>query len=299
MHVAYLAGLLDGEGSILLRAQGKGRCRAPEISIGMVDEAPIRAVAGTWGGFVSEKVRSGGRKTMYVWRLQGWKSLDLLNELHPFLVIERRRALAELLANDPVLRSDRKGPGTSKVAHAEALFQKMRALNAIRQAPQQNMATKRPQEPDYHYLAGVLDGEGYISFARRTVEVTSTDPELPEWIAARFGGGLYPRRGRGNCRDQVLWARSPTGCTWAARVADLMLLDRKAEELRQMQGFKRTPPPAPVYDETEYEHLRRAGVRMTVAAREGDIPLSRARAIEALRCRHGTTPPTTNQRISR
>ena len=59
-----------------------------------------------------------------------------------------------------------------------------------------------PTEMEKAYLAGILDGEGYIAIARKAtcgksyyrayVEVTNTRRLLLEWIQARWGGCIYP-----------------------------------------------------------------------------------------------------------
>lgn len=47
-------------------------------------------------------------------------------------------------------------------------------------------------------MAGILDGEGSISLdrpsRRPTVQVSSVDRELLEWIVARFGGGITSKK---------------------------------------------------------------------------------------------------------
>ncbi len=279
--IAYAAGLLDGEGSIMMLRPGPRRARRPELSISMTERAPVQAVCDALGGFIRESPRPVGRKTIYCWRLQGVPALDALARLRPYIVIERRRALAGMLADaDLVLRSRQ-----SKVAHNEDLFERMRARNAQRLPSLPDLATQRPKESDYAYLAGILDGEGHVN-ARR-IEVFSTDPELPAWLASRFGGAAYlGQSAHGNRRAIWRWARSPTGCQWAARVADLMLLPEKADKLRPMQDFKRTPPPPkpnpsaqPHPEDEEYLRLRKDWVRKEAIQQSG-IPLQRARYLD-------------------
>lgn len=279
MH-AYLAGLLDGEGSITMLRPGPRRARRPQVAIGMTTPAPVEAAKAALGGFVRVQPRQRPNQDMHYWQISGGPALDALHALHPYLVIARRVALAEMLFDSElVLRSHQ-----WKYAHNEALFERMRARNAERLSEPPIFKRSRPRDPDFAYLAGILDGEGHVS--ERRIEVSSTDPELPAWLASKFDGSLYAYPARGNRRPQWTWKRSATGCRWAARVADLMLLPEKAEPLRAMQDFKRTPPPAPSSQphpaDAEYLDLRRDWLRKEAVARTG-IPLARAKRLDARR----------------
>lgn len=247
------------------------------MAIGMTERAPVEAALGTLGGYLRVSERPG-RLPMHIWQVSGSRALDAAAELRPYLVIERRRALVDLWADaDLVLRSRQ-----WKYAHNEALFAQMRARNAERRTELPTVQSRRPAATDYDYLAGVLDGEGHVS--GRRIDVHSTDPELPAWLAARFGGGAYPaQQPRGNSRATWRWARSATGCRWATRVADAMLVEKKAEALRPMQDFKRTPPEAPSAkphpEDEAYLELRRDWNRNEAILRSG-IPRARAKHLD-------------------
>lgn len=64
-------------------------------------------------------------------------------------------------------------------------------------------------EKDLAYLAGIIDGEGGIQIARQNriggkyhyvgaLFVAITDPKIPHWLNAKFGGAVYyyPAKGR-------------------------------------------------------------------------------------------------------
>lgn len=279
MQIEYVAGLVDGEGSIMLLGQGPRRCRTPEVAIAIQEREVLEAVRFEHGGFIT------GHGSVPQWHLKGSKALALLRALRPHFKIERRAALADLLIEDPLIcRMDLKNDGR-KIPHSQRVFDQMRARNSQRLATPAILPAQDPSPGDLAYMAGILDGEGHVSFKTRRIEVFSTDPELPAWIASRFGGAVsLGKRASGNSRQTWRWTRNATGCMWAAGVADLMLLDRKSHELRPMQDFKRTPPPAPATQphaaDEDYLRARRAGVLRTAAVRETQMPPQRARLLD-------------------
>lgn len=287
MHDAYIAGIIDGEGSIMLLNQGKGRSRRPEVSVGMTDENVIDELVASAGGF-KRAVNSTGRKDMYYWRCSGGKALDLLKRVRPHLVIERRQKLADIVLAYCEPKRGLRGPGARNARADRLISEKMRSTNAKRRkmVPSSAAVPKRnPSIADRHYLAGILDGEGYVSFEQRRIEVFSTDPELLAWLASRFGGGVYRGKGASEARRPTWrWKRAPTGCRWAAGVADLMLLQRKADELRPMQNFARNPPealpPAPHPNDGRYRELRKGGVLRAAAMRETGLSAPRAAFVD-------------------
>jgi hypothetical protein len=277
MHNAYLAGLIDGEGSIMLLKQGPRRSRRPQIAVAITELNVLEAVKAQYGGFIHTP-----HGHVPTWQLNGMPALEVLRAIQPYLVMERRKQLARLLTENVIVnRTDMVGSAGSKIAHNEALFQQMRRINSQRQTSVPWLTKSNPSDADIAYCAGILDGEGYVT--NRKIEVCSTDPELIGWLESRFEGNVYAVAARSE-RHRPLWrwVRSATGCTWAAGVAEHMLLARKAQELVQMQDFQRTPPPPKQYPgDREYLRLRSSGVRRTNAARECKIPLSRARTLDA------------------
>lgn len=235
MHAAYFAGLFDGEGTIGLPKHSKGRARRPVIAVSMTDPEPIEAMA-TLGGFVREKPGRGGRRTMYHWQANNFAALNVLETLLPFLVIERRRKIAELLTSDTVLPA----VGVpSKIAHAEHLFRTMKEINAQRLDYVPEIKPKQPRTADWAYLAGLLDGEGYIGVERNTVQVASTDPEVLAWCRSRFGGGVYLNRRKNpkpNHKPVWAWHSSRKNLKWTEKIAADMQIPRKREALLRLEG---------------------------------------------------------------
>jgi hypothetical protein len=74
-------------------------------------------------------------------------------------------------------------------------------------------SVKALPELERSYFAGIVDGEGCISLARRekyitiTLQITNTNRPLLEWIQTRFSGGIYPVKDKRPTRKQSwLWS---------------------------------------------------------------------------------------------
>jgi hypothetical protein len=101
---AYLAGLIDGEGSIYCGAIGSSRNKTcyPCIAIGMTDRPVIEWVASRWGCAVSYVLKRSKNPTwldQHFVRLSGKRAQLLCVTLLPYLRVKRRQA--ELVAVFP------------------------------------------------------------------------------------------------------------------------------------------------------------------------------------------------------
>ena len=91
--IAYLAGLVGGEGCLKIEKWGTIR-----LALGMTDEKTIDWIYNNFGGTKTEQKTAGG-KPFYVWRMNQGKDLFyLLLLLIPFLV-NKKKILTEALKN--------------------------------------------------------------------------------------------------------------------------------------------------------------------------------------------------------
>ena len=89
--VAYLAGLFDGEGSIILRQ--RGRSVDFLLMASMTDREPIELLKSTFGGGqVEYKVPPNGNKPVFRWTCHGNYAIRALEEMLPFLTVKREKA---------------------------------------------------------------------------------------------------------------------------------------------------------------------------------------------------------------
>jgi hypothetical protein len=95
---SYLAGIIDGEGTIRIGFSNKDSRGNPTklyyaaVSVGMTDYRIIKLLADTFGSKVREE-RVPGRKLMYRWGTSGNKAVPkILEKVMPYLIVKRRQA---------------------------------------------------------------------------------------------------------------------------------------------------------------------------------------------------------------
>jgi hypothetical protein len=84
---AYAAGLLDGEGTVVIRKDGMVHVEMSNTFLPAVDY-----MASMYGGTVhARKLRNGWRQS-YVWQVRGQLACRALEQMLPFLLIKREQA---------------------------------------------------------------------------------------------------------------------------------------------------------------------------------------------------------------
>ena len=155
-ELAYLAGILDGEGTITISRQPRMKQLRPYF-------CPRVTIVNTWepllswilnrfpvghSGIKRYAPSTGGTKTVYLWSVENRAMRPLLRELLPYLIVKRRQAELVLQWTQPsdtwrgrrpdgrtYNRSQRRNLGiTGRVtdemyATQERLFAEMRVLN--------------------------------------------------------------------------------------------------------------------------------------------------------------------------
>ncbi|HEY1197289.1 MAG TPA: hypothetical protein VGG32_00995 [Thermoplasmata archaeon] len=136
-EIAYLAGLFDGEGCLMIRV-GRGRYYDVIGDITSVDEAPIRWLEQVTGvGHVQHNIPRNGNRPWYNWRVSTRQLEPLLRAMLPYLIIKRERAelalqfISGLKRAGPVLLT----PET--LALRESYRLRMRALNFRKGKPRE------------------------------------------------------------------------------------------------------------------------------------------------------------------
>jgi len=98
---AYIAGLIDGEGTIGIKRRmptARNKCASPKYSvsvgISMTDRDPIDLVAEFCNAAsrVSSRVRQAGYKTIYEFAVENDRAVSLLREIRPYLVGKAKQA---------------------------------------------------------------------------------------------------------------------------------------------------------------------------------------------------------------
>ena len=91
MNLAYVAGLMDGEGSI-----GFTRSRSamvPRVSITNTDIELLEDLKNAFGGHIQKLTRGKENwKTAYAWVLNNSKAVDFIEKIEPWLRVKKEQA---------------------------------------------------------------------------------------------------------------------------------------------------------------------------------------------------------------
>ena len=95
--LAYIAGLVDGEGSIYTSYQPSRVQELPRYNVGiaiqMADKEPLAFLQSLFGGrIILRKKMSENRKPLYYWRLTNFQAQPLLEAIKPYLLVKRAQA---------------------------------------------------------------------------------------------------------------------------------------------------------------------------------------------------------------
>ncbi|MDB5265527.1 MAG: hypothetical protein JWM39_240 [Parcubacteria group bacterium] len=114
VDAAYVAGLIDGEGTITLtrRQKNKERCVAITIANTELDllEFPLAIIKA--GIITSKKTFKPNHSASYVYQISGRQALDLLEQITPFLKSYKKNR-AQFLLKDYIRLTPRNGRYTA------------------------------------------------------------------------------------------------------------------------------------------------------------------------------------------
>ena len=145
---AYLAGLIDGEGSFVIQKTSvdkiakSSRSKTPKyltyFSIGMVDKAPLDLIQETIGAGKVYEERVPDRRSIWRIRFAGrLKLIPFINSLLPYLMVKKERAelLLDFLTNWVTPGKKEHGyrdrVSDQELQRREEAYLKMRKLNAV------------------------------------------------------------------------------------------------------------------------------------------------------------------------
>ena len=98
--LAYLAGVIDGEGTITLTKNSKSDMfRRIEVSVSNTDKGLIDWLQTEFGGSIRTRALQKSRyKIAYEWRIKGAnQALDLLKRVTPYLRVRSKKCRAEFI----------------------------------------------------------------------------------------------------------------------------------------------------------------------------------------------------------
>lgn len=127
VDAAYLAGLIDGEGTVAL-SHSNSNHRSPSVSIANTDytlvEWPMQI---TGVGFICKKGTATKKKShhldSYIYAVHYDNALELLGQIYPYLKNKSKRARAKLLLDQYKLLTPRNGKYTAEELVARLKFE--------------------------------------------------------------------------------------------------------------------------------------------------------------------------------
>lgn len=129
-NLAYIAGIIDGEGTITLTRHHGNQTPSPEISVANTNLRMIQWLKNTIGAgvIVKKKTYSKNHSPSYVWTLRSDAALALMKAISPWLLIKDRRA--QLILTDYKRLTPRNGRYTKKLLEQKmALAKKVHSIN--------------------------------------------------------------------------------------------------------------------------------------------------------------------------
>ena len=111
VELAYLAGIVDGEGTVTMSRSGT-RTYRPAVNVDSTDRELIEWIHERCGGMIIEKkTYKSHHRQSYIWRLRNFAAVEMLAAILPFMVIERKRKRAEIIVRDFSCRGHYRDPG--------------------------------------------------------------------------------------------------------------------------------------------------------------------------------------------
>jgi len=167
-QLAWLAGLLEGEGTFVKGSPAKPR--RPITALGMTDEDVVRRVTDLWGTRLwTIRQKQDRYKPVFRTELVGGSAVAMMALLRPHLCVRRQAQIDEAIATYQPLRSIR-----HKRFHL---------------SPEGN------DEFERYWLAGLLEGEAYFGFhptskhsVSPVVELNSVDYAIIERVRMLYVG---------------------------------------------------------------------------------------------------------------
>jgi hypothetical protein len=197
-RIPYLAGFIDGEGSIAvgISKNPKGERRwYLRFSVHQVNPAPLLILKEIFGGSINQ-TKHEEKKTIYEWVAVSMSAYEALVQLRPFLIVKADEADAGIEFQRLLLaRGTRRKPLSDEEREArESVYQKLRALkqvefvgaiepkvprvkkpkppiaHRVKQAPLRSTGYDRKKRPvddaDVGILRGIYEDHGLTETAR-------------------------------------------------------------------------------------------------------------------------------------
>lgn len=137
--LAYLAGIIDGEGTIRIGKMKVSYNRLTpayygSISCGMTELPALRMLSSVFGGKIRVERAAVRYKPMYRWGTCGSDGVArMLRQLYPYLLVKKKQAavVLDFCMNKTIPYKRQHGVSKEQIQWREELYQKVRKLNAV------------------------------------------------------------------------------------------------------------------------------------------------------------------------
>lgn len=218
---AYLAGLVDGDGSISLTEHESPRQIHFFFSVKVVSTQRtqinwlVQQFGGQWSGRKDKREKN---KPVYTWIVKGTHAKRILEGIVPFLFVKKEAGLRSLEytslpvgLENPSLRSKY----ASEISRLNTLYVPVveKELLPLVKSPAKYLSKEK-----LAYAAGLLDAEGTFSVPTPTaqspqIQLSNTDQRMLDWMHHYFGGITFASKKKNpEHRDAGLWRLSGGRC---------------------------------------------------------------------------------------
>lgn len=112
LEIGYLAGIIDGEGTITLTKDKEFRfptIAVASCTLGILEE--IKRIC-DGGVITSKKTYKVNHSPSWAWKIERWRAIAVLEEITPYLKEPKKKARAELILRDYTRLTPRNGKYT-------------------------------------------------------------------------------------------------------------------------------------------------------------------------------------------
>ena len=135
-NLAYLAGLVDGEGCISIKHNIRNNNYFPWVAVGMTQKEGIDLLVEMFGGTIREDLTSNRKSTMYRWeRNKREDVVNVLQQLLPYLRVKKALAVSVLAFcqdGEPIKVGGRGKTSLQEQERRKDLHLKVKELNNVR-----------------------------------------------------------------------------------------------------------------------------------------------------------------------
>ncbi len=126
---AYLAGIIDGEGTVTLARNRKNETPSPSVTVANNNLELLEWIKGLVGGtIISKKKHKAHHSDSYAWAMRSDKAIQLLKDVRQYLIVKKPQA--DLIINKYKSVTHRAGKYTPEMLEKKTrLVAEIRMLN--------------------------------------------------------------------------------------------------------------------------------------------------------------------------